>query len=107
MPGVLGLDRLALVADFALALLELCLELGELRVTFVERGGAASQALVGLHARFEDLLLLGERRRQSALTRLSGGSSLRSSSVAPSEMTVKGSASGGRAVSSKRSSTFG
>src|SRR5439155_7533784 len=43
-PGVLGLDRLALVADFALALLELCLELGQLRVTLIERGGAASQA---------------------------------------------------------------
>jgi hypothetical protein len=32
-----------------------------------------AKALVGLHARLEDLLLLGERRRQCGLTRLGGG----------------------------------
>src|SRR5439155_3228990 len=71
-PAVLGFDRLALVPDLALALLELCLELGEFRVTLVERGGAASQTLVGLHARLEDLLLLGEGRLQFLFARLRG-----------------------------------
>ena len=72
-PAVLGFDRLALVPDLALALLELCLELGEFRVALVERGGAASQTLVGLHARLEDLLLLGEGRPQFLFACLSGG----------------------------------
>ena len=45
-PCVLGLDRLALVANLALALLELGLELGQLRVAFIERGGAPRQTLL-------------------------------------------------------------
>src|SRR5207248_3226613 len=49
-PRVLGLDRLALVANLALAFLELRLELGELRVALVESGRTARQALLGLGA---------------------------------------------------------
>ena len=66
---MLGLDCLALVADFALALLELGLELGKLRVAFVEGGRPAGESLLGVEPRFEDFLLLGESGLQLLLSR--------------------------------------
>ena len=72
-PRVFGLDRLALVANLALAFLELRLELGELRVALVESGRTARQALLGLGAGLEHLLLLGEGGLQLVLSRACGG----------------------------------
>jgi hypothetical protein len=63
-PGMLGLDRLALVMDLALPRLELGRELGELRVPLVEGGSAAGQSLLGLGAGLEHFLLLREGRLQ-------------------------------------------
>src|SRR5919201_2752350 len=48
-PRVLGLDRLALVADAPLPLLELDLELGEPGFALVERRGTVRELLLGAH----------------------------------------------------------
>jgi hypothetical protein len=45
-PRVLGLDRRALVADASLALLQLDLELRQLRLTLVEGGGTVGELLL-------------------------------------------------------------
>src|SRR5262249_43903421 len=53
-PRVLALDHLALVADAPLALLQLDLELGQLRLALVQRRGAVHELLLGA-----DVLLVG------------------------------------------------
>jgi hypothetical protein len=70
---VLGLDHLALVTHAALALLELDLELGELRLALVERRGAVGQRLLGADVRvigLRPLLQLLAQRRLAGVRRL-------------------------------------
>jgi hypothetical protein len=55
---VLGLDRLALVADAPLALLQLDLELGQLRLALVQGEGAVGELLLGADVLLVDMRAL-------------------------------------------------
>src|SRR5690242_1323917 len=67
---MLGLDRLALVADAPLALLELDLELGQLRLALVERRRPVRELLLGADVHVVGLGALLQLLAQLGLTPL-------------------------------------